>query len=221
MILSTKMLASPDNESRGGGFGSKSPKVDEKSGYSGPKQLKILIVDDESMMRRVCARVLKPLGCSFLDAENGKDALDIFRNGDVDLIISDFQMPGMTGLELLIEAKRIDPCVKFICMSGDHNEKRLAVLIEAGAMGTVDKPIDIDILKGMVKSALDMDILREGKTASAAGGGPEGILKEATPAEGASKQGMARTKATILVVDDEADTRSGMERLIEIPRLFL
>ncbi|MCK4695701.1 MAG: response regulator, partial [Candidatus Cloacimonetes bacterium] len=66
---------------------------------------KILIVDDEKMIRIVLSKVLSKAGYEIFEAENGKEALEKYEQYKPDLVLLDFQLPGMNGLEVLEELK--------------------------------------------------------------------------------------------------------------------
>jgi CheY-like chemotaxis protein len=73
------------------------------------KPLTILLVDDEKNMRRVMEIFIRGMGHRPVTASSGNEALRIFRRGRIDLVISDYQMPGMDGLKLFKELKKLDP----------------------------------------------------------------------------------------------------------------
>jgi CheY-like chemotaxis protein len=82
--------------------------------------LTILVVDDEPLMRVMMRRVLEQDGHAVLTAENGTDALSVFRSheGEIDLLISDVSMPGMNGAELAAKLKADAPDLPVLLMSG-------------------------------------------------------------------------------------------------------
>jgi len=114
----------------------------------------ILVVDDEpdvvDLFKRRFRRELKRGDYSMYFAESGEDALTQLRSGiqpEVMLILSDINMPGMNGFELLKEAKTLWPDlpVAMITAYGDDDSRRLA--LEAGATDFLTKPVDFDELK--------------------------------------------------------------------------
>jgi two-component system cell cycle sensor histidine kinase/response regulator CckA len=104
------------------------------------KNATILVADDEPVVIRVLGRTITRAGYSCKSAPNGEKALEIFKQGGIDLVISDRQMTNMNGLTLLIEIKRLDPDVKVVIVSGGISEKEVAVFMEAGAAMVLRKP---------------------------------------------------------------------------------
>lgn len=80
--------------------------------------MKILVVDDDLFVRKSVVRVLKSLGQEVLEAENGEMGLVILGQQFVDMLITDYQMPGMNGLELIALARKKIPQLKVIITSG-------------------------------------------------------------------------------------------------------
>jgi len=103
----------------------------------------ILLVDDFMPLREVIRETLKKGNCGIvLEAENGRQALDILESEKVDLILSDFNMPEMDGLQLL-RAVRMDSRFKevpFIMLSSDEDPKLIIQAMSAGANEYLGKP---------------------------------------------------------------------------------
>ena len=87
----------------------------------------ILVVDDEPLMRSMMSRILEQDGYSVLTAEDGSDALSVFRSHEreIDLLISDVSMPGMDGAELAAELTAKSPGLPVLLMSGFCDPERL------------------------------------------------------------------------------------------------
>ena len=88
----------------------------------------ILIAEDEPMLRKLLRRTLEKDGYDVLVAENGQEALDIAKEheADIDMLVSDIQMPGMTGIELATELNRLLPKLPVLLVSGfSHGMLRL------------------------------------------------------------------------------------------------
>ena len=102
----------------------------------------ILVVDDEDMIWDVLIENLQNLGYIVLLAENGLDAVEIYREnpGQIDLVILDMVMPEMNGREAFHELKKIDDEVKVLISSGFMAENEAGDLIEAGAQAFLRKP---------------------------------------------------------------------------------
>ncbi len=77
---------------------------------------RVLVVDDDEDMRRLLSDLLHPAGCEVFVAENGQEALEHITGGTpaLDLVVSDINMPGMSGLELLATIRLLDPLLRVI-----------------------------------------------------------------------------------------------------------
>ena len=73
------------------------------------KERQILVVDDEPKMRRVLEIMLQKMGHGVLPAGNGREALDVYADHPVDLVITDLRMPEMDGVELLVRLRELNP----------------------------------------------------------------------------------------------------------------
>lgn len=102
-------------------------------------QKKILIVEDDQFFREAIRDLLKKK-FSVLEAPNGKSAKDILTMQDVDVVLSDIQMPGFTGLELLEWAQQNKPGVPFIIMTGFSMVLETKSAFDMGAKGFIAKP---------------------------------------------------------------------------------
>jgi DNA-binding NtrC family response regulator len=102
--------------------------------------IKILIVDDEEMMRSLLEKILKREGYNVIAAEDGVQAVEILKKEDVSLVISDMKMPRMDGFELLKYVKQEYPNVGIIIMTayGDTYTVKDALLL--GADEYITKP---------------------------------------------------------------------------------
>ena len=86
----------------------------------------ILLVDDEADIREVLNISLSDIGYEVLTAENGANALNIFKNTDIPVVITDIKMPGIDGIELLRKIKRENPDTEVIMLTG-HGDLDLAI----------------------------------------------------------------------------------------------
>ena len=105
--------------------------------------LKFLVVDDFSTMRRIVRNLLKELGFTNVDeAEDGVVALQKLRSGTFDFIVSDWNMPNMTGIELL-RTVRADPALKHLpvlMVTAEAKKENIVEAAQAGASGYIVKP---------------------------------------------------------------------------------
>lgn len=105
--------------------------------------LKFLVVDDFSTMRRIVRNLLKEVGITNVDeAEDGQIALQKLRSGDFNFVVSDWNMPNMTGIQLLREI-RADPNLKHLpvlMVTAEAKKENIVEAAQAGASGYVVKP---------------------------------------------------------------------------------
>lgn len=124
----------------------------------------ILIADDEAPMRHVMSLTLRALGYHNLaEAGDGMTALQLLRERDFDLLISDLQMPDMDGLALLTEIKS-DAFLRHlpvIIASGMNDLEAIAHCIELGAEDYLPKPVNATILRARVTASLERKRLRD------------------------------------------------------------
>jgi two-component system chemotaxis response regulator CheY len=105
--------------------------------------MKFLVVDDFSTMRRIIRNLLKELGFANVEeAEDGAAALQKLRSGKFDFVVSDWNMPNMTGLELL-QKIRSDPTLKHLpvlMVTAEAKKENIIAAAQAGASGYIVKP---------------------------------------------------------------------------------
>ncbi|MBT00681.1 MAG: chemotaxis protein CheY [Oceanospirillaceae bacterium] len=114
------------------------------------KDIKILVVDDFSTMRRIIKNLLRDLGFTNVDeADDGKTALPILKQGRIDFLITDWNMPGMTGIDLIKEV-RADPNLAHIpvlMVTAEAKREQIIAAAQAGVNGYVVKPFTAAVLK--------------------------------------------------------------------------
>ncbi len=124
-------------------------------------QARLLVVDDERSMRELLSIVLRREGYDVTLAENGRAALDRLERGRFDLLISDIKMPDMSGVDVLREAKRIDPDIVGIMITAFAAADTAIEAMRLGAHDYLSKPFDVDELKIKVRNALEQRQLRQ------------------------------------------------------------
>ncbi len=121
------------------------------------KNMNVLIVDDYKTMLRIIRNLLKQLGFNNVDeATDGSMALQMLRVGNYGLIISDWNMEPMTGLQLLREV-RADPKLKpvpFIMVTAESKSENVIAAKEAGVSNYIVKPFNAETLKTKMSSVL-------------------------------------------------------------------
>ena len=122
-------------------------------------EIRALIVDDSSVMRKIVERSLRQAGLDPLvvyDAASGIDGLEVLKSKQVDLILSDINMPSMDGLEFLrqIKAQNLAPGVPLVMITTESSEEHVKQAILAGAQGYIRKPFTAEQVKERVLSLL-------------------------------------------------------------------
>ncbi len=115
-----------------------------------------LVVEDEAAPREVEAQMLEALGCTVTTFEDGRSALEHFRehHASVDLVMLDIVMPGMTGMDTYAAMKAIDPTVQVLVVSGYSLDGEAQAIIDAGASGFLQKPFTMAALAGKAAEIL-------------------------------------------------------------------
>ena len=115
---------------------------------------RLLLVDDEERILSALQRTLRREGYEILAANSVDRALAILDEGTVDLILSDFKMPGMTGLELLLEARRRHPRIACLLITGWSRAVTPEELEAAEVATLISKPWEDSVLKAALRDAL-------------------------------------------------------------------
>jgi two-component system, NtrC family, response regulator HydG len=149
---------------------------------------KILVIDDEAILRDATAEALRRAGHAVEAFDSGRPALEAFAQGGADLILSDLKMPGMDGVAVLDEAKRIAPDVPFIIVTAHGTVETAVGAMKKGAYDFIIKPFKLDELEALVERALDHPVQAETAVWSAATRDVYQILERA-----------AQSDATVLI----------------------
>ena len=124
------------------------------------KNMKILVVDDFSTMRRIVRNLLVELGFSsqrIQEADDGENALAMLRNQSFDMVVTDWNMPNMTGIDLL-RAIRADDAWKglpVLMVTAENNRDQIIAAAQAGVSGYIVKPFTAATLKEKLTKIFD------------------------------------------------------------------
>jgi CheY-like chemotaxis protein len=176
------------------------------------KSLTFLVVDDFEAMRRVTANQLRQLGAEkILTARDGKEALRFLRSQAVDVVLSDWNMPVMSGLELLKEIRADGKLftLPFIMITAEAERPRIEEAIACGVTSMILKPYSPSQLMARVEKALVWKP-RQGVTAAV-------TAPVARPKAAAASTDVAKVpeRPTILIVDDTPDNLTLLSQLLK------
>ena len=176
------------------------------------KLKRILAVDDEPNMRRLLEISLRQAGYQPLSAANGRDALDILKAEQVDLVVSDLHMPGMSGLELLKQIRDDNEAIPFIMVTAQGEIKTAIEAMKLGAADYILRPFDLEVLEVAIAKALDVHRLQIENTYLKSSAQPkvEGLIGESVAMQALKKMiaQVGPEKATVLIT---GETGTGKE----------
>ena len=112
--------------------------------------MKILVVDDFSTMRRIIKNLLKDLGFTNIqEADDGNTALPMLQKGDFDFVVTDWNMPGMQGIDLLRAIRSSDSLkhLPVLMVTAEAKKEQIVAAAQAGVNGYVVKPFTAATLK--------------------------------------------------------------------------
>lgn len=116
---------------------------------------KILLIDDEEMIRRRLEELLIMDGFEVFLAEDGEKGLEMFKKETPGIILVDIKMPGMDGFEVLEEVKKVSPETEVIVISGHGERETSNDVLRRKAFDYITKPINYDELVISIKRALE------------------------------------------------------------------
>jgi len=122
------------------------------------KNMKILVVDDFSTMRRIIKNLLRDLGFNnTIEADDGLTALPILQAGGIDFLVTDWNMPGMQGIDLLkaVRANEKLSTIPVLMVTAETKREQIIVAAQAGVNGYVVKPFTAATLKEKINKIFE------------------------------------------------------------------
>jgi len=117
--------------------------------------MKILVVDDSSTMRRIIINTLTRIGQKdTIGAEDGIDALEKYHSHEFDLIITDWNMPNMNGLDLIIAIRKINKDIPIVMVTTEGGKKEVITALKAGVNNYIVKPFTPQVLREKLNSII-------------------------------------------------------------------
>lgn len=114
----------------------------------------ILVVDDGRAIRALICQVVENLGYTAIPAESGEEALGLFVENDIDLVVLDVEMPGIDGFETCRVLRTLDPSTWFpvIYLSGTNSDEYVVKGLDAGGDAYITKPVNPRVLESIIKA---------------------------------------------------------------------
>jgi DNA-binding NtrC family response regulator len=119
------------------------------------KDYNILVIDDEAAQRDVLTGYLKKKGYKIFSASSGKEGVEKTRVNPVDIILSDFKMPDLNGIEVLEQVKKINPEISFVIVTAYGTVENAVKAMRVGAFDYISKPVDLDELDLMIERIIE------------------------------------------------------------------
>lgn len=129
--------------------------VQESADASGGRPFSVLVVDDDANIRKMIVAALRREGYRFLEASNGREALDLMRSEHPDVVVLDLMMPMVSGWDVLRERVNEPELSRIpVIIVSANRDPELASAIDKGICAFLPKPFDIGALSALVKSCV-------------------------------------------------------------------
>ncbi len=115
------------------------------------KGLVVLVVDDEDTLRRITALLVRTSGHTPIEARDGIEAIKVVERKKVDIIITDLNMPGMDGEDLILDMKKRDPEIPIVVVTANEENNVVTRLLSIGACKVIKKPFSFEDIKGAIE----------------------------------------------------------------------
>jgi len=125
----------------------------EKASWVQP-QSRILVVDDEEMICSQLKRLLTHSGYSVVTVASAEEGLEILRDGDIDLVVTDMRLPGMSGVELTHRLRESHPDVSVIVITGYADIETAVEILKLGASDYIIKPFSVGAIQNSIRTVL-------------------------------------------------------------------
>jgi two-component system response regulator AtoC len=123
------------------------------------KRNTILVIDDDPGLRKSLSAFLKKNGYEIISGENGEQGLQLLKNNEVDLVLLDIRMPGMDGITVLKEIKKLSPYLNVIIITGFATVETAVEAMKEGAVDYITKPFDLYELKDKIEKYIGQEYL--------------------------------------------------------------
>jgi len=119
------------------------------------RDLRVLVIDDNEAEAEAAAEALERIGCRCRIATSGSDGLEVIRDGQADVVLTDLVMGEIDGLRIIEETKRLQPDVEVLVFTGHGSVGTAVEAMQKGALTYLEKPVNIDVLRTQVMKAAE------------------------------------------------------------------